>query len=96
MPNPRAKGKKTEYYIRNLLRLLGSCERVPCSGNARAFKGDLVFTHQGQTYKVEVKACKKFPPADWLKNADFLVVKPDRKPPLVILLFDLFQKLFTK
>jgi Holliday junction resolvase len=92
------KGKRIEYLVRNHFRKLGRCERVPCSGNARAFKGDLIFIYKGDTYKVEVKSrsdgFKNF--YKWLEKVDILVVKADQKPPLVILPFDTFHKLLSK
>jgi len=94
MPDPRKKGKRVEYLIRDLLRQIGECERVPCSGNARAFKGDLILSINGQTFKIEVKARKKFPASEWFKNADLLIVKPDRKAPIVLLPLDTFFTLF--
>jgi len=40
---PNKKYKYHEYHIRDLFRQAGfKCERVPCSGNARGFKGDIV------------------------------------------------------
>lgn len=90
------KGKRVEYLIRDLLKTLGECERVPCSGNARAFKGDLIFTHNGQTYKVEIKARKTFSPMRWFKSADILIVKPDRTHPVVMMSLKTLQKLVNK
>lgn len=130
------KGKRVEYLIRDLLRQLGTCERVPCSGNARAIKHDLVWNFQGRTFSVEVKARKDFATlysfvlpslyssSNFSSNSnnnnnsnsksninsnsvnsknsksvkqnynktdpDFVVLKADRKPPLVLMTLERF------
>jgi len=92
------KGKRIEYLVRDLLRKVGRCERVPCSGNARAFKGDLQFIYKGKVYKVEVKARKSGFKSfyKWLEGMDILIVKANHKKPLIILPFDTFYKLLAK
>lgn len=56
----RNKGKRVEYEIRDLFREAGFvAHRVPSSGSAQGFKGDLhIVSPSGFTYKVEVKARK--------------------------------------
>lgn len=97
MPTPaQRKGKRVEYLVRDALREIGLCERIPCSGNARAFKGDLVLRLGDEEFKVEVKARKKLSLINWFKNADLLVVKVNHKPPIVLLPLDIFKKLIKK
>ena len=91
------KGKRIEYLVRDRFRELGlECERVPCSGNSRCVKGDLLLSLDGRTLKVEVKARKKNGLKklyDWFEGNDLLVVKIDRKEPLVVLPMSLLGEL---
>lgn len=91
------KGKRVEYQIRDLLRALGPCERVPCSGNAQAFKGDLIFSAGDKELRIDVKArAQGFKQLyTWLskEKIDLLILKADRQKPLVVLPFDLFCQL---
>ena len=90
MVDGRKKGKRVEYLIRDKFREHGfDCERVPVSGAARGFKGDL----NVEGYRVEVKARKSMKNLyNWFKQAvdGILVVKADFKKPLVVLDFSLF------
>lgn len=55
----RNKGRRIEYEIRDYIRSLGlTADRVPASGAAQGFKGDIRFTHAGIPYLLEVKARK--------------------------------------
>ena len=85
----RQKGNRTE---RALVRLLCShgfaAERVPLSGAARGrFGGDVSVPLLGVDRRVEVKARAngfvRF--YAWLGDADLLVLKADRREPLVVL-----------
>lgn len=90
----RRKGKRVEYKVRDLLRALGPCERVPLSGT-RALKGDLILQVGGKTLYVEVKARKrglKFL-YDSLEGKDMLVVKQDRHPPLIVMTINTLESL---
>ena len=83
----REKGKRVEYQIRDMLRKFGECHRVPCSGRAEGFKGDLRLYISNKEYRVEVKARKQgFKQIQaWLEHADLLVIKIDRQEPIVVL-----------
>ncbi|MEM4958333.1 MAG: hypothetical protein QXX12_00485 [Nanopusillaceae archaeon] len=98
MKNVLKKGKRVEYQIRDLLRALGPCERVPCSGNARAFKGDLIFFFKDKEFRIEVKArAQGFKQLyTWLEKADLLIVKANYKEPLIIIPFKLFEELLKE
>lgn len=54
----RDKGKRNEYLVRDALRAEGYTDaaRVPSSGAAEGFKGDIEFTYNGKKLKVEVKS----------------------------------------
>jgi hypothetical protein len=52
----RRKGLRVEYLVRDRMRELGyECHRVPSSGAAQGFKGDLECRKEGQEFKIEVK-----------------------------------------
>jgi len=96
------KGKRVEYYIRDLLRQIGTCERVPCSGNSRAFKGDLVLSIDGKELIIEVKARKNFKTLySWLEptkksKPDLLLLKANYRVPLVVMTIETFFQLFSE
>ncbi|MEM4620316.1 MAG: hypothetical protein QW607_08885 [Desulfurococcaceae archaeon] len=96
------KGKRVEYYIRDLLRQIGFCERVPCSGNSRAFKGDLILRVNERELKIEVKARKDFKTLySWLEptkktKPDLLLLKANHKVPLVVMTIETFLQLFSE
>ena len=94
MVDSRHKGKRVEYLIRDLFRQAGfECHRVPTSGNAQGFKGDLDL----EGYRIEIKARKSLKLLyDWFNQAPdgILMVKANNKKPLVVLDFDLFCKMF--
>jgi hypothetical protein len=86
---PRQKGNRFEAHLRDLLQNAGlAAERVPLSGSAGGkFAGDLSVPLLGIDRVVEVK-CR----ADgfrelysWLIDRDALIVRADRRVPLVIL-----------
>jgi Holliday junction resolvase len=83
------KGNRTERAIVRALQDAGfAAERVPLSGAARGrFGGDVSVPLLGIDRRVEVKVR-----ADgfrelyaWLDGADFLIVRADRREPLVVL-----------
>jgi hypothetical protein len=85
----RRKGNRIERAIVCVLQNHGFfAERVPLSGSARGrFSGDISVPLLGVDRRVEVKAR-----ADgfrelyaWLTDRDFLIVKADRREPLVVL-----------
>lgn len=95
MTNPkggRASRQKGDRFERQLVRLLQDhafgAERVPLSGSAGgSYTGDFTVPLLGRDLRVEAKArASGFATLyGWLEGRDALVVKADRKPPLVVL-----------
>jgi hypothetical protein len=84
----RDKGNRTEGAIVYLLQERGLAgERVPLSGAARGrFGGDISVPALGRDLRGEAKARgngfnRLY---DWLEGRDFLVLRADRKPLLVV------------
>lgn len=93
MVNSRRKGYRTEHEIVKKLRGYGiNTRRVPLSGGAPFFSGDILIEINGKEYKCEVKARKDgFKQIyKWLEERDLLLIKADRKEYLVIIPLDLF------
>lgn len=89
----RRKGDRVERTVVRALKDHGfAAQRVPLSGAARGrFGGDVSVPLLGRDRRVEVKArANGFRRLyDWLGDHDFLIVKADRREPLVILPLDL-------
>jgi len=89
----RDKGYRTENNLRNLF--IDSdiqCRRVPLSGGADGYKGDLIITVDEQEHKAEVK-CRGngFKSLyEWLSDNEYLFVKADRRPYLCVMTVDNF------
>jgi Holliday junction resolvase len=89
----RDKGNRTERAIVRLLQDRGLAgERVPLSGAARGrFGGDISVPALGRDLRGEAK-CREngFNRLyDWLEGCDFLVLRADRKPLLVVVPLEL-------
>jgi hypothetical protein len=89
----RDKGNRTERAIVRLLQERGfAAERVPLSGAARGrFGGDISVPVLGRDLRGEAK-CRGngFNRLyDWLKGRDFLVLRADHKPLLVVATLEL-------
>lgn len=96
---PKRKGTRAEREALKLLREAGlEARRVPLSGSAPGYPGDLVAHLPGLgEVVVEVKARRRFGLEGWLEGRDLLVLRPDRRPPLVVLrLEDLLKALGGK
>jgi Holliday junction resolvase len=94
---PRDKGYRFERALVRLFQDHGrSAERVPLSGSAGgSYSGDLTVPVLGHDLVVEAKAR-----ADgfrelyaWLDGRDELVIKADRRDPLVVIRFSLAVKI---
>ncbi len=93
------KGYRGENNLRNMLIDAGiECKRVPLSGGADGYKGDLVITIAGQEHKAEVKVRGNgFKQAyQWLDGNDYLFVKADRREYLAVLRVDDFIQFMIK
>ena len=84
-------GKEGDRFERQLVRILQDhafgAERVPLSGSAGgSYTGDFTVPLLGRDLTVEAKVrAKGFGTLyAWLEGRDALVVKADRKPPLVV------------
>ena len=84
---PRRKGDRVERVILAELRAHGlDVKRVPLSGSAAGYPGDLSVRLGGRELCLEVKARKDFATLyGWLENRDALILKADRKEPLAVL-----------
>ncbi len=57
----RRKGMRGEYAARDQLRAWGyKADRVPSSGAAEGFKGDIKFEKDGRSYLAEVKSWREY------------------------------------
>jgi len=89
----RQKGRRGEYEIRDRIRKAGiECERVPVSGSAEGFKGDIWFRIEDVVYKGEVKRRKSgFTTLyKWIEGKDALFLRDDFKDWIVVLPLDVF------
>lgn len=93
----RDKGNRVERAIVRALQEHGlGAERVPLSGSAGgSYVGDLTVPLLGVDRVVEVKArANGFAQLyDWLEGRDLLIVKADRRHPLVVLPLDLAARI---
>lgn len=92
----RNKGNRVEREIVNYLKDNGiPAKRVPLSGAAEGFKGDIIIDG---SLRAEVKARKDgFKQIyDWLEGNDYLFIKANRKPVLVVMEIDEFIKLIKE
>jgi Holliday junction resolvase len=94
----RDKGNRTERAIVRLLQDHGlASERVPLSGAARGrFGGDISVPVLGRDLRGEAK-CRGNGSGfkclyEWLEGRDFLVIRADRKPLLVVTTLELAAK----
>lgn len=85
----RDKGARFEREVVHILQDSGRAgERVPLSGAAGgSYKNDVTGPVLGEDWRLECKArSRDFTRIyDWLEGADALVIKADRKRPLVVL-----------
>jgi Holliday junction resolvase len=96
---PRRKGDRVERAVLAELKGAGlAAKRVPLSGSAAGYPGDLSVQLAGRERYVEVKARADFKTLyGWLENRDVLILKADRKAPLVVLrLSDVLELLGTQ
>jgi hypothetical protein len=87
--SPRAKGNREERQLVDLLQRAGiSAERIPLSGSAGGkYAGDISIPVLGvdRCCEVKVRGNGFLRLYDWLVGRDFLIVRADRREPLVII-----------
>ena len=84
---PRQKGDRLERAVVKLLQDAGlDAKRVPLSGSAAGYPGDICVKIAGRELTLECKSRKDFATLyGWLTDRDALILKADRKDPLVVL-----------
>ena len=82
--SPKQKGTRLERLVVAQFRSAGiEAKRVPLSGSADGFKGDIAVTLNGHDLTLEVKSRKQCSLYRWLGERDALIVKADRQVPLI-------------
>jgi Holliday junction resolvase len=91
---PRQKGNRLERELVKLLEAAGiPAKRVPLSGSAKGYPGDVCATLAGRELCLECKSRKDFKTLyKWLEHRDALILKADRKEPLMVLRLTDFLK----
>jgi Holliday junction resolvase len=92
---PRRKGDRLERELVKHLEAAGiPAKRVPLSGSARGYPGDITATLPGLgEVCLECKSRRAFATLyKWLEYRDALVLKADRKEPLMVLRLSDFLK----
>ena len=92
----KAKGTKLEVETVKSMEACGlTVRRQPGSGIYSDFPHDVQLMHCGKRYIVECKARKNgFKTLEnWRKQADLLVIKADREPPMVYMSLRLFAEM---
>jgi hypothetical protein len=84
----RDKGNRAERQLVNIFKAYGiEAKRVPLSGAASGFKGDVIATIQGQDWRIENKVrgngFKQI--YGWLDGNDMLTIKADRQQALIVM-----------
>jgi len=90
------KGYRGEYQLKRLLQDAGiDCQRIPLSG-ASAFTPscDLLIGEDQAEVKIRGNGFKKL--YDWLAGNQYLFVKADRRPYLVVMTLDSFIEMVNK
>ncbi len=84
---PKRKGDRAEReVVKRLVEAGLTAKRVPLSGNVTGYPGDVCVTLKGRELCLEVKARKDFKTLyDWLEHRDGLILKADRKEPLIVM-----------
>lgn len=81
---PRQKGDRLERAVVKLFQDAGlEAKRVPLSGSAKGYPGDVCVKIADHELTLECKSRKDFATLyGWLENRDALILKADRKEPL--------------
>lgn len=84
----REKGARFERAVVEAMNAFGmDAKRVPLSGAATGFKGDVVFSINGESKRAECKSRKDGFKVirSWLGDNDILAIKDDRTEPLIVM-----------
>jgi hypothetical protein len=94
LKSPKRKGDRLEREVVKLLQAAGvPARRVPLSGSMAGYPGDVVVTVAGRDHVLECKSRKDFKTLyGWLQYRDALILKADRKEPLMVLRLSDFLK----
>ena len=97
----KRKGSRVERLIVRFHREAGvKAKRVPLSGAAEGFKGDIIIELGDLILQAEVKARRYgsgFTTIDrWLGDNDILFLKRDQRRPAVYMNWDMYEKLLTR
>ncbi len=86
----RQKGDRLERAVVKQLQAAGlDAKRVPLSGSAKGYPGDVCVKLAGRELTLECKSRKDFTTLySWLTGRDALILKGDRNDPLVVLRLD--------
>jgi hypothetical protein len=91
----RRKGYRAENALTNKLKKAGlDAKRIPLSGATEFKKGDIVVEDRTGEVKVRANGFKQI--YNWLAENDFLAIRSDRKPFLIVLPIEDFIKLLKK
>ena len=84
---PRQKGDRLERAVVKTLQDAGlDAKRVPLSGSAKGYPGDVSVRLAGRELTLECKSRADFKTLhSWLTDRDALILKADRKEPLAVL-----------
>jgi Holliday junction resolvase len=97
---PYAKGYRGEKYVQGFLEEMGfEMVRVPLSGAAAGFPGDLMIRVKGRDdliIEVKVRGDGFKSLYQWLTKADILVVKADRKDALAVVRLEFLAYLLQR
>ena len=96
--NPQKnKGSRVEREIVHLHRDMGiDAKRVPLSGAAEGFKGDVIIGDMVSEVKSRKGGQGFATISRWLGDNDLLFVKEDRKEPLVVMPWKTYEKLIKE
>jgi hypothetical protein len=83
---PRRKGDRLERAVVKQLQAAGlGAKRVPLSGSAAGYPGDVCVELAGRELTLECKSRRDFATLyGWLTGRDALILKGDRKDPLLV------------
>lgn len=93
--SPKQKGTRLERLVVAQFKGAGiEAKRMPLSGSVPGFEGDIIATLNGKDWRLECKSRARSPLYAWLEGRDAVVLKADRREPLITMrLADLLELL---